>query len=245
MSAVSSNDYECVAFFGMRLKALREKAKLSQSELAEALDVSRGAISFYENGDRIANIDFLVKVAEFFDVSFNYLLGFDESMQPVLPDHLSFLSNEAVSALIQHSDEAEIMNLLITDENIFQLMRAFYDLLNCERFRLHQKVDPPTGKRKTTEADKFCALSFDRRYAIFNITSAFIAILESAASSYIYKSLSNNDLAAIEDRYKKSMQEHEKMRNESIEISQKYLEEYKKSIGYQARKAVHKFEDGD
>ena len=41
------------------------------------------------------------------------------------------------------------------------------------------------------------------------------------------------------------MQEHEKMRNESIEISQKYLEEYKKSIGYQARKAVHKFEDGD
>lgn len=59
--------------FSERLKELR--GDMSQTELAEKLGVSRGSISYYENADRVPDIEFLEKVALFFDVSSDYLLG--------------------------------------------------------------------------------------------------------------------------------------------------------------------------
>ena len=41
------------------------------------------------------------------------------------------------------------------------------------------------------------------------------------------------------------MEEYEKSRREGIEIAERYYEEYKKTIGYQARKAVHEWDEGD
>jgi len=64
--------------FSPKLKALREKAGLNQSQLADKLCVSRGSISFYENGDRIPDIEFLCKVSEYFDVSADWLLGLSD-----------------------------------------------------------------------------------------------------------------------------------------------------------------------
>lgn len=61
--------------FADKLKELRTNKKLSQTELAEKLGVSRGSISFYENGERTADIDFVYKAAQFFNVSADYLLG--------------------------------------------------------------------------------------------------------------------------------------------------------------------------
>ncbi len=61
--------------FSTKLKTLREKKGLNQSELGESLGVSRGSISFYEKAERIPDIDFLVKTANFFDVPVDYLLG--------------------------------------------------------------------------------------------------------------------------------------------------------------------------
>lgn len=63
--------------FANRLRELRIAKKLSQTELAEKLGVSRGSISFYENGERTADIDFIYKIAQFFNVSTDFLLGYD------------------------------------------------------------------------------------------------------------------------------------------------------------------------
>ncbi len=63
--------------FANRLRELRIAKKLSQTELAEKLGVSRGSISFYENGERTADIDFIYKAAQFFNVSTDFLLGRD------------------------------------------------------------------------------------------------------------------------------------------------------------------------
>ena len=48
---------------------------MSQSALAEALEISRGSISFYENGERVPDILVLCKVSNFFNVSTDYLHG--------------------------------------------------------------------------------------------------------------------------------------------------------------------------
>lgn len=73
---------DAMQHFQKRLKELREKKKINQSELAEKLGVSRGAISYYENGDRVPDIEFLYKAADFFDVSADYLIGRSNAKKP-------------------------------------------------------------------------------------------------------------------------------------------------------------------
>lgn len=54
---------------------LRKERGLSQKKAAEELDVSQALLSHYEKGIRECGLDFVVKAAEFYDVSCDYLLG--------------------------------------------------------------------------------------------------------------------------------------------------------------------------
>lgn len=61
----------------MRLKELRENAKISQNELAKHLGMVRSTICQYEKGNREPDTETLQKIADFFSVSVDYLLGRD------------------------------------------------------------------------------------------------------------------------------------------------------------------------
>jgi repressor LexA len=65
--------------FGLILKDLRIKNNITQIELAKCLGVSRSAISLYELGLREPYYKFLRAVADYFDVSMDYLLDKDRS----------------------------------------------------------------------------------------------------------------------------------------------------------------------
>ena len=58
-----------------RLKELRLDKGLKQSELANILMTTQATIGKYERGDLEPNLDFLKKLADFFEVSTDYLLG--------------------------------------------------------------------------------------------------------------------------------------------------------------------------
>ena len=58
----------------MRLKALREKRGISQLKLAMDLDMNQNSISRYETGAREVDYKSLIKFADYFDVSIDYLL---------------------------------------------------------------------------------------------------------------------------------------------------------------------------
>ncbi len=58
----------------MRLRELRRKRHVSQIKLAIDLDLSQNSISRYENGEREADYVTLIKIADYFDVSIDYLL---------------------------------------------------------------------------------------------------------------------------------------------------------------------------
>ena len=61
---------------GYRIKLLREKSKLSQAKLATALgDVKQPVLARYELGSIMPSYPVLVKIADYFDVSTDYLLG--------------------------------------------------------------------------------------------------------------------------------------------------------------------------
>ena len=61
--------------FTERLRALREDRDLTQTELAKAVKVTQRNISFYETGKNEPDIKTIIALAEFFNVSIDYLLG--------------------------------------------------------------------------------------------------------------------------------------------------------------------------
>ena len=61
--------------FAKRLKELRDTAGLTQAQLAEELKVSRGAISYYEKGERTPDIEFLDSLARYFMLPYDFILG--------------------------------------------------------------------------------------------------------------------------------------------------------------------------
>lgn len=59
------------------LKALRERKNITQADLAAALEVSPPAVGLWEQGRRQPDSDTLVRIANFFGVTTDYLLGND------------------------------------------------------------------------------------------------------------------------------------------------------------------------
>ena len=58
-----------------RLKELRKERKISQLKLSVDLNMNQNTISRYENMEREADYKTLVKLADYFGVSLDYLLG--------------------------------------------------------------------------------------------------------------------------------------------------------------------------
>ena len=61
--------------FFERLSTLRVEFNLTRTQLAEKLNVSVRLISYWENGKRECDFDMLIKIADLFSVSIDYLLG--------------------------------------------------------------------------------------------------------------------------------------------------------------------------
>ncbi len=58
----------------MRLKELRKEKNITQIKLAMELNMSQNTISRYETGERQAGYDELIRIADYFNVSIDYLL---------------------------------------------------------------------------------------------------------------------------------------------------------------------------
>ena len=56
------------------LKKIRIQRNLNQQKVAMDLNISREALSYYENGKRSPDIDMLLTLSKYFDVSIDYLI---------------------------------------------------------------------------------------------------------------------------------------------------------------------------
>ncbi|MBE4939673.1 MULTISPECIES: helix-turn-helix domain-containing protein [Bacillus] len=67
--------------FGTRLHTLRKERKLRQEDMAKQLGIARTTYAMYEQGNREPDYNTLIKLATFFEVSIDYLLGTTEIRQ--------------------------------------------------------------------------------------------------------------------------------------------------------------------
>lgn len=71
-------DIEKTKKFGDKLKILRKQMGLTQQEVADEINTSRSCISNYESGNRQPDNETIKVLADFFDVSVDYLFGRSE-----------------------------------------------------------------------------------------------------------------------------------------------------------------------
>ena len=64
--------------FAETLAALRTDRGLSQDALAKDLEISKNSIYYYENDKRVPDIDTAVRIAQYFGVTVDYLLGYNK-----------------------------------------------------------------------------------------------------------------------------------------------------------------------
>lgn len=96
----------------LRLKELRTKNKLTQADISMHLNIARETYTRYESGEREMTYEALIRLADLFAVSIDYLLGRYESNPVILGDvELSVIEDfrvldergkRSVQAIIEH-----------------------------------------------------------------------------------------------------------------------------------------------
>lgn len=97
--------------FGSRLTVLRVAKGLSITQLAKQLQMSSSVISRYESDERLPSFSGLIKIAIFFGVSTDYLLGIQEhpssgsSAASIDVSRLTVAQIEAIQKIVRECEE--------------------------------------------------------------------------------------------------------------------------------------------
>ena len=123
------------------LKYLRNRDKLSQSELAEKLGVAKSTISMYEVGKREPDFETLEAIADLFNVDMNFLLGKDGSEND---DHY-YLNDETRQIAQEAFENPELRTL-------FKVARD----IPPERLRAHIEFMKSLKEQERGNNDEVC-----------------------------------------------------------------------------------------
>lgn len=88
--------------FGATLKELRQRAGLTQKQLADRLWLSKATVSYYEQSVRYPSPEILVRLAGIFHVSTDYLLGIEGKQQTLDVTDLTDEDILLLQSMIEH-----------------------------------------------------------------------------------------------------------------------------------------------
>lgn len=115
---------------GERLRLLRKERNLTQTELGNKINVTKVSISGYESGNRTPDTDTLQRLADFFEVSTDYLLG--RTDRPALtPEE----KEEAAFQAFANTPELQefYKELPVSNEEAVKRLRDIWEIIKHER----------------------------------------------------------------------------------------------------------------
>ena len=117
--------------FSKRLKELRETAGLTQEQLAKELKVSRGAISYYEKGERTPDIEFLDSVSEYFNLPLEFAMGYTGNIKEEHRNmyELYGLTDDACTELDHHPEIGHLISIILGHEKFFALKNLYEGMI--------------------------------------------------------------------------------------------------------------------
>ncbi len=145
------------------LTLLRKEKKISQKKAAEDLGVQQALLSHYENGKRECGLEFLLKAAEYYNVTTDYLLGKSPVSNGAVISNENIsdaeelqkarnLSPEELSAAFAKklvNNSVDVIYSLLAKTKNGMLMDKVQDIFSCavyRTFRLIYKTNPSNDK---------------------------------------------------------------------------------------------------
>lgn len=101
---------------GTRIKALRKAKGLTQSQLADLINVTKVSICCYEKGNRTPNLETFMDLVNVLDTTPNYLLGSDIKVVSEVEESYSvFLPKEDIQIITELAKNKDLITLLRKD----------------------------------------------------------------------------------------------------------------------------------
>lgn len=151
--------------FSDRLKKIRKEKKVTQEELAKIIGVERSTIGKYESTTTIPSPDILTKLADYFNVSVDYLLGreansiqADIKKEPTVDDELNERDKRDIAKRLERTledieyNEAMMFDGEPIDDSTKELLRiSLENSLKLAKIRAKEKYNPYKNKNKDKE----------------------------------------------------------------------------------------------
>ncbi|HEU5140628.1 MAG TPA: helix-turn-helix transcriptional regulator [Bacillales bacterium] len=94
---------------GSRIKYLREMHNYSQKQMAAQLDITNVQLSRYETGSRKPDPETIARIANFFEVPTDFLLGLATSVHDPKPMYLTATERAVLEVMKQNPNLAKIL----------------------------------------------------------------------------------------------------------------------------------------
>lgn len=128
--------------FSDRLKYLRSTEALTQRDLANKLGITSGAVGMYESGKRFPDNSILNKIADYFHVSTDYLLGRTDDPTPI---------RDVDQDLHDEHDYNEELDAFLKDD---EMSSMFYDYKNWSEEEKRNLLNILKGQEALRELNK-------------------------------------------------------------------------------------------
>lgn len=146
--------------FAKRLKELRSQKQVSQTELAKVLNISNRTISMYEQGYSEPNVETLIKISQYFNVSIDYLVGINNG---------------------KHLDTQKLYDEIGLSENSIQFLKVWNDFKK-------EYNGTPLESTNPLECIDFCLAQGELSRQLFDsILAYFLANVPDNEKLYINK----------------------------------------------------------
>jgi transcriptional regulator with XRE-family HTH domain len=197
--------------FGQRLKFLREEKKITQDELAAKIGVGRPTIAGYETKGKQPSFEILEKLADYFGVSIDYLLGRTNDL-----NYKNLVFDNDIALLIKHykslpDDMAKLMTSLVD---------KFYLIINKD-VRSHNK-----DTLEIYEAILNTILELRRSIKDFAVAKYDLSIVDSLTGIIEVQAKYKNDMNLLIDKlvqvYLESNEEFKKAKDETSSALEKH-----------------------
>lgn len=128
--------------FAEIISETRRRRGISQKQAAVELGISQGLLSHYENGLRECSLDFLIKIADYYEVSCDYLLGHSTSKisrtASAQRQRNMVRTLETILLLLERCDDEplRIHCLKYLRESLYRILKLFDDICEDLEFSL-------------------------------------------------------------------------------------------------------------
>jgi len=122
--------------FGGRLRYLRTRKKLRQEDLAKELQISKSAVGMYERNEREPSFELVQKIANYFDVTTDYLLGISNTPTNIGSKKSRNVLTKDLLEYLEKSENLHVGGFPISEEQ----KKVFIDFLKSVYYRRNGEV---------------------------------------------------------------------------------------------------------